>query len=89
MASSASLQPPLLSVVTFLSTTTSSLVYTQLLWSLSVCTPTLCHVHMASGPEDVGATNGRAGGGAEGEERLRTNPGTTDTLHDSASLAWL
>lgn len=104
VASTASLLPPLLSVDALSSLlptwTTFSPVFTHLLWpflfstSLPLCSPppsTLPHVSLASGPEDVGATNGRAGGGAEGEETFRTNLiiEATDTLHAPAWLAWL
>lgn len=102
VAWTASLLPPLLSVDALSSLlptwTTFSPVFTHLLWpflfstSLPLCPPssTLPHVSLASGPEDVGAADGRAGGGAEGEETFRTNLiMATDTLHAPAWLAWL
>lgn len=104
VASTASLLPPLLSVdalssprphlthfLTYFHSTFVVLLLLYITSSLPHPPPfTLPHISLASGPEDVGAAIGRAGGGAEGEDTFRTTViAATDTLHASAWLAWL
>lgn len=81
IASSASLMPLQLSVDTFPFMPCSShfltFHWTSVLLFFSLLYITLSlpqphpHIFLASGPEDVGAALGRAGGGAKGEERFR------------------